>query len=183
MTRDSPHTMVTPGNHRPKRVTPFALATALTVSISACGMPDGAGAPCGEIAFECGGLDLVASAGGDIDALLETGRDTATVQLDASRSFSRQDLPLEFVWTSTLDDTELAVGRTPTVELSEGTHFIRLTVTDSAGVSATDDLRVTVSAATASRGILCGALDVSAVGILIAFFATMRFQQRTRPRR
>ncbi len=174
--------MATRGKQLRKRTAPIAMVATLTLTIPACGPPGDLPAPCGEIAFDCGGLELVASAGDDVDVTLDSGSETATVRFDASRSFSRQDLPMEFVWTSALDDTEIAVGQSPTVKLTEGTHFIRLTVTDSMDERATDELSVVVTAQATPRDILCGTLDVSAMGLLIVFFTTMRLHQCARHR-
>ncbi|MBI2300415.1 MAG: right-handed parallel beta-helix repeat-containing protein, partial [Armatimonadetes bacterium] len=84
------------------------------------------------------------SAGG-AQTVEQTDRAGTPVTLDASGSYDADDDPLTFTWTE--GETVLA-GPTdqPTVEvtLQLGAHTITLTVTDAGGLSATDEVTVTV---------------------------------------
>lgn len=77
---------------------------------------------------------LMASAGGD-----QTVAAGASVTLDAGGSYGNI---VSYTWAE--NGTQIATGKTTTITLAEGTHLIDLTITDSNGNKATDQVSVQV---------------------------------------
>ena len=66
----------------------------------------------------------------------------AELTLDGSLSQNPFNTTLNYVWS--VNGVEIATGVTPTVKLSVGTHVVTLSLSDSNGNTATDDLVITV---------------------------------------
>ena len=65
------------------------------------------------------------------------------VTLDGSASEDPDGTIESYVWTDE-EDTELATGGTPTITLPGGSHVITLTVTDNDGLTASDEVSITI---------------------------------------
>ena len=85
----------------------------------------------------------VAQAGADQTLTDEDNSGTESVILDGSASSDDVSI-VSYVWKK--GETELATGESPTVDLVVGAHTITLVVTDDAGLTASDEVVVTVKA-------------------------------------
>jgi len=94
-----------------------------------------------EIMQEYGNYAPVANAGADPVFNCVIGN--TDVPLDASGSTDPDGDPMTYSWTGSFGTV---TGINPTINLGVGTHPITLTATDSYGISATDDMTVTVNA-------------------------------------
>ncbi|MGL1886221.1 MAG: family 16 glycosylhydrolase, partial [Reichenbachiella sp.] len=95
----------------------------------------------GEVAF---GNGMVADAGADVIILDANGDGSESVILDASKSAHHSGDIESYSWA--IDESEIATGAIPTVDLNRGTYDVVLTVTDTEGITATDIVSVTVTA-------------------------------------
>ena len=84
-----------------------------------------------------------AQAGADQTLTDEDNSGTESVILDGSASSDDVSI-VSYVWKK--GETELATGESPTVDLVVGAHTITLVVTDDAGLTASDEVVVTVKA-------------------------------------
>lgn len=84
-----------------------------------------------------------ANAGLDQTVTDTDGDGSQAVTLDGTASTDSDGTVVGFLWT--LDGMQIAVGGSPTVLLSVGTHTIILTVTDNAGATATDEVTITIT--------------------------------------
>ncbi|WP_168184083.1 LamG-like jellyroll fold domain-containing protein [Pseudoruegeria sp. SK021] len=84
-----------------------------------------------------------ADAGADTVVRAAPGQDVATVHLSAEKTTNPQDDIVSYTWTNE-DDEVIATGETADVDLGAGVHDLTLTVTTSAGVVHSDDVRVIV---------------------------------------
>lgn len=94
------------------------------------------------ITISSGGLAPIANAGPDQSVEDDNEDDLATVTLDGSLSEAVAAPIVGYKWF--LNDTELASGINPTIELSTGIHTIILEVTDQDELTATDEVIITV---------------------------------------
>ena len=85
----------------------------------------------------------IASAGPDQQVVDTDNNGTESVILDGSASSDDVSI-VSYVWKK--GETELATGESPTVDLAVGAHTITLVVTDDAGLTASDEVVVTVKA-------------------------------------
>jgi gliding motility-associated-like protein len=85
----------------------------------------------------------VADAGEDKTVTDEEGEGEEEVELDGSASTDADGEIVSYSWS--IDDTEIATGVNPTVELPVGTATILLTVTDDDGATATDEVAITIN--------------------------------------
>ena len=94
------------------------------------------------ITISSGGLAPIANAGPDQSVEDDNGDDMANVTLDGSLSEAVAAPIVGYKWR--LNDTELATGVNPTIELSTGIYTIVLEVTDQDELTATDEVVITV---------------------------------------
>jgi hypothetical protein len=87
-------------------------------------------------------MDPIADAGTDITETDNDDNGFETIQLDASDSYDADAIITSYVWTE--GGTEIASGKTPTLNFNVGMHTVLLTVTDNEGATATDTLIVEV---------------------------------------
>ena len=90
-----------------------------------------------------------ADAGPDQTVTDADNNGSESVTLDGSASSDSDGTITSYVWTE--NSTQIATGATPTVDLAVGTHTITLTVTDDDGLTATDEVVITVNAPTSGR--------------------------------
>lgn len=122
---------------------------------------------CGDFVLDCGGQPVIAVAGEDREISIGTAESSAIVELDGSLSFTRENPPLDFIWTRESDGAVVAEQATPTLELSSGTHLLRLTVTDAAGNVAADQVQISVVRAATQPGMPCGLLDAPSMALML----------------
>ncbi len=85
---------------------------------------------------------LFANAGSD-QTLVDLGDSgCVSVKLNGSRSLSWSSDIVSYVWSE--DETQIATGENPEVDLTVGTHTITLTVTDKDGKTDSDDVFITL---------------------------------------
>ena len=94
------------------------------------------------ITISNGGLSPIANAGVDQSVEDEDGDDIANVTLDGSLSEEVASPIVSYSWTK--NDTVIASGISPTVQLSTGVHVITLEVTDEDNGSGIDEVVITV---------------------------------------
>jgi len=85
---------------------------------------------------------LVADAGPDQRIIDEDDDGKETVQLDGSRSYSSNSVIIGYKWS--LNQSEIATGKTATVELDTGSYEIILEVEDANGESASDTVKIDI---------------------------------------
>ncbi|HEY5795749.1 MAG TPA: metallophosphoesterase [Bosea sp. (in: a-proteobacteria)] len=88
-------------------------------------------------------VNALAKAGNDMVVDAAQG-DTATVELDASRSIIPADAEVSYVWKDA-DGHVVATGAKPSLDLATGQHVLTLEVTGANGYVSRDELRVTVT--------------------------------------
>ncbi|MFW6154845.1 MAG: PKD domain-containing protein [Planctomycetota bacterium] len=103
--------------------------------------------------------DLLANAGADQTLADADGDGAEPVMLDGSGSFARDTTITNYVWSFD-DGSLLAMGETAFTVLPVGEHAVTLTITDSGGAKATDDVVITVQADAATPGDADGDGDV-----------------------
>ncbi|MBN1480792.1 T9SS type A sorting domain-containing protein [candidate division KSB1 bacterium] len=84
----------------------------------------------------------VADAGADQTLTDDDSNGSESVKLNGSGSIDLDGSIVRFSWTT--DGSEIAAGKSPTVNLPIGTHIITLTVTDNGGATAHDDVTITI---------------------------------------
>lgn len=94
------------------------------------------------ITISNGGLSPIANAGVDQSVEDDNGDDIASVTLDGSLSEEVASSIVSYSWTE--NDTVIATGVSPTVQLSTGVHVINLEVTDEDNGSGSDEVVITV---------------------------------------
>ena len=94
------------------------------------------------ITISNGGLSPIANAGVDQSVEDEDGDDIANVTLDGSLSEEVASPIVSYSWTK--NDTVIASGMSPNVQLSTGVHVITLEVTDEDNGSGRDEVMITV---------------------------------------
>ncbi len=119
--------------------------TAINVSVGNC---DGPGT----------NVPPVANAGSDQTVTDSDDNGSESVTLNGSGSTDSDGSIVSYVWTE--NGTEIATGSTPSVNLSTGTHTLVLTVTDNEGVTASDEVNITVNAASGTDNISVRALGI-----------------------
>ncbi len=92
---------------------------------------------------EPGNTAPVANAGKDQVLTVTKKTDSVTVSLDGTASTDEDGTIDQYLWT--MDGKEVATGKTATIRLSTGTYTLLLKVTDNKGLTATDQLQVTVN--------------------------------------
>ncbi len=92
----------------------------------------------------------IANAGQNITVSDNDGSGSELVTLDGSGSSDSDGEIVNYSWKE--EDSEIATGKNPTVELLCGVHTITLIITDNGGATATDQVTVTVEASTAING-------------------------------
>ena len=96
----------------------------------------------GQIVATLGNNFPTANAGPDQTVTDTDNSGTESVILDGSASTDSDGTITSYTWSE--GGVEIATGATPTVDLAVGTHVITLTVTDNDGLTATDDVTITV---------------------------------------
>ncbi|WP_052444475.1 PKD domain-containing protein [Flammeovirga sp. OC4] len=94
----------------------------------------------GEVALNGG---LIPNAGSDIIHLDIKGEGKGTIVLDGSNSAHHTGEIESYSWS--IDGEEIATGEVAQVELNRGTYEVTLTITDTEGNSATDQVLVTIT--------------------------------------
>ncbi len=84
----------------------------------------------------------IANAGDDKKYYIPSGSANVNVVLDASLSQDTEGNIVSYLWEE--NNTELAIGISADVELEEGIHNISLVVTDSEGLTSTDEVVITI---------------------------------------
>jgi hypothetical protein len=84
----------------------------------------------------------VANAGPDASGVIAGDDIDTSVPLDGTLSSDADGTIVSYVWTLNLQ--QIATGAQPTVSLAEGVQTITLTVTDNGGLTATDEVTITV---------------------------------------
>jgi len=85
----------------------------------------------------------VADAGQDQTIVDEDEDGVESVLLDGSASTDSDGNIVNLLWTE--NDTEIASGENPTVDLNIGKHIILLTITDDDGATASDEVIITIN--------------------------------------
>jgi WD40 repeat protein len=95
-----------------------------------------------DVSLYIGSLFPHALAGNDRTIVDNDHTSSETLVLDGSSSFDFDGTIVSYSWTE--NDVEIATGATPTVELAVGVHTIRLTITDDDGLTASEEIVITV---------------------------------------
>jgi lysophospholipase L1-like esterase len=85
---------------------------------------------------------LIADAGDDQTTLAYGNTGSHAVKLNGSGSWVFGGNVASYIWS--INDSQIATGESPTVNLSVGTHVIKLTVMDQAGNSDSDEVTINV---------------------------------------
>lgn len=83
-----------------------------------------------------------AYAGDDLTVYDNDGNDTATIALDATGSTDLDGTIESYTWKE--NGKEIVSGSTPSFDLSTGKHLLTLEVTDNDGITASDEILITV---------------------------------------
>jgi outer membrane autotransporter protein len=96
----------------------------------------------------------IANAGTDQSLVDSDGDGSASVTLDGTASSDTDGAIVSYQWLE--GDAEIATGANPTVILNVGVHTLTLVVTDDAGLTAQDQLTITIRAEESQLQILTG---------------------------
>jgi uncharacterized protein YhjY with autotransporter beta-barrel domain len=96
----------------------------------------------------------IANAGTDQSLVDSDGDGSASVTLDGTASSDTDGAIVSYLWLE--GDTEIATGANPTAVLSVGVHALTLVVTDDAGLTAQDQVTITIQGEESQLQILSG---------------------------